>query len=457
VPVRFCHPDDDSPASAEVDVSFGTEEGPVELELSLNVPDGTHPDALELAVCADGEAVLTRYSSWLRRLLRRSPLRRLVIAAVAAIAFAAAVAGVVGALDSSSLAAQSITFTATAPSNAAVDGQTFTPSAVATSGLTVTLTVDTSSGSTCSMAAGVVSFHAHGTCTIDASQNGGTSRSKRYKAAKRNQTFSVAGQAQSIAFTSPAPVDATIDSTYRPTTAATSGLSVTLTIDTSTASVCGMRAGVVKFRGQGMCAIDASQAGNAQFARAPRVQQSVVVVGEPQSITFALRHPQRAVVGGGRYSPIATATSGLTVTLSVDAPSSAVCSITTGVVSFEQPGTCVIDANQGGNARFSPATQVQESILVVGQTQSIAWTTPAPADGTVGSAYTPMATATSNLPVTFSVDPLSASICTLTAGVVYFQQLGTCTVDANQAGNTQYSLAPQAQESTDVDSYAAPK
>jgi len=36
-----------------------------------------------------------------------------------------------------------------------------------------------------------------------------------------------------------------------------------------------------------------------------------------------------------------------------------------GTVTFTAPGTCVIDANEGGNADYLPAQQAQQSVTVV--------------------------------------------------------------------------------------------
>jgi hypothetical protein len=66
---------------------------------------------------------------------------------------------------------QTITFT-TQPPEPAIIGGSYSPKAEAISQEAVVLTVDSASGSVCSMAEGRVRFEAVGTCTIDASQTG---------------------------------------------------------------------------------------------------------------------------------------------------------------------------------------------------------------------------------------------------------------------------------------------
>jgi hypothetical protein len=44
--------------------------------------------------------------------------------------------------------------------------------------------------------------------------------------------------------------------------------------------------------------------------------------------------------------------------------SAAVCTINSGTVSFIGLGTCTIDANQGGDATYAPAPQMQQPFAV---------------------------------------------------------------------------------------------
>jgi hypothetical protein len=91
-------------------------------------------------------------------------------------------------------------------------------------------------------------------------------------------------------------------------------------------------------------------------------------VGTPsltsQTISFTSTAPGSATVGGPTYTPTASATSGLTVALTIDAAASSACSISAGVVSFTGAGTCVINANQAGNATYAAATKVMQSFTV---------------------------------------------------------------------------------------------
>ena len=337
---------------------------------------------------------------------------------------------------------QTITFTSTNPSPVTVGGASYTPTATATSGLAVAFTLDgTSTG--CTLTAGVVNFTAAGTCVVDANQGGNGT----WNAAPQvQQSITVNKRNQTITFTSTNPSPVTVGgASYTPTATATSGLAVAFTLD-GTSTGCTLTAGVVNFTAAGTCVVDANQGGNGTWNAAPQVQQSITVNKRNQTITFTSTNPSPVTVGGASYTPTATATSGLAVAFTLDGTSTG-CTLTAGVVNFTAAGTCVVDANQGGNGTWNAAPQVQQSITVNKGNQTITFTSTAPANATVGGAsYTPTATATSGLAVAFTLDGTSTG-CTLTAGVVNFTAAGTCVVDANQGGNGNWNAAPQAQQS----------
>ena len=68
----------------------------------------------------------------------------------------------------------------------------------------------------------------------------------------------------------------------------------------------------------------------------------------------------------------------------------------------------------------------------------------------MGSTYVIAAAASSGLPVAFSADASSAGVCTLAGSTVSLVGTGTCTIDANQSGDSSYLPAPQVQQSFSV-------
>ncbi|MDP1805615.1 MAG: hypothetical protein Q8K72_10650, partial [Acidimicrobiales bacterium] len=308
---------------------------------------------------------------------------------------------------------QTITRTSLGPLRPPV-GTTYTPTATASSGLPVTVSIAPSSASVCSIFAGVVSFNATGTCEIHYTQDGDSTFAP---APRENEVIAVvpAGEDQTISFTSTAPVNPPVGAKYRPTATATSGLDVVFSIAAGSSSVCSLQdffeGPEVTFNAIGSCVIQADQLGRSELWKAaPQVTQTVNVVGAAgpaaQTISFTSTAPSNPPVGA-TYTPSATATSGLPVTFSIAAGASSVCSIgPANLVTFNAVGSCVIQADQGGNAGFTPAPQVTQTVNVVAAppaAQTISFTSTAPSSPPVGATYTPVATATSGLTVSFSI------------------------------------------------------
>ncbi len=283
-------------------------------------------------------------------------------------------------------------------------------------------------------------------------------------------------QSQSVTITTSAPSSG---ASYTPIAAATSGLPVTITVDSSSSSVCSISSsGVVTAQTTGTCTLDANQAGNADYLAAAQFQQSFTVSsttggvlalarpavgrsGRPgsagsgvvahtlssQTITISSSPPAPATVGAS-YTPVATATSGLAVSLAIDpASTGGACTLSGGVVTFTGVGTCLLDASQAGDASYLAAPPVQQVITIGAGAQTITISSSPPSPATVGASYTPVATATSGLAVSFAIDPASTSgACTLSGGVVTFTGVGTCLLDASQAGDANYLAAPTASQ-----------
>ena len=252
--------------------------------------------------------------------------------------------------------------------------------------------------------------------------------------------------AQSISFATPASGIAG-GSAVLSATGGGSGNPVVFSVDPSSGpGVCTVSGTTVSFTGAGNCVIDANQAGNSRYASAPQVQLIIKVNPILQSISFTAptqgtqhRSAHLSATGGGSGNP---------VVFSVGGPG--VCTVSGSTVSFTGAGNCVIDANQAGNARYADAPQVQRTIKVSKLSQSIIFF--APSAGTLfNSASLSAIGGGSGNPVVFSVAPSSgAQVCALSGTVVTFDRTGTCVIDANQAGNDNYTAAPQVQRTIAV-------
>jgi hypothetical protein len=254
-----------------------------------------------------------------------------------------------------------------------------------------------------------------------------------------------AAAAQTISFTSAAPAGATVGgSTYAVSATASSGLAVSFS--SGSPAVCTVSGSTVSFAGAGTCIVRANQAGNGSYQAAPELQQSFAVGPGAQTIAFTSTAPAGATVGASSYAVSATASSGLAVSFS--SGSAGVCTLSGATVSFVGAGTCSVRANQAGNGNYQAAPQLQQAFAVAAASspQTISFTSAAPGAAVMGGpAYTVTATATSGLAVVFGA--ATPAVCTVSGSTVSLVAAGTCTLTANQAGNSSYQAAAQLQQS----------
>ena len=369
-----------------------------------------------------------------------------------------------------SAAAQQITFTSTPPSSPAVSSTYDVAASGGGSGNPVTFTTGSSvcsiTGSTAttdSISSTTVIFNQAGSCVIDANQAGNT----KYAAAPQaQQTITVKGTvgkiAQNITYSASEPATGTPNgSATLSATGGGSGNPVLFSVDSSSETVCSVFGDTVSYLAAGSCVIDANQAGNAKYAAAPQAQLTITITVAAltgQTITFT--------------APVPTGTAGTTATVSATGggsgnpvlfsvgSSNGVCSLSGDTVSYLAAGSCVIDANQAGNAKYAAAPQAQLTITVAGIPQAIpqtiTFTAPAPPTGTAdGTAAVSATGGLSGNPVLFSVGS-SNGVCSLSGDTVIYLTAGSCVIDANQAGNAKYTAAPQAQLTITVSAGASP-
>ncbi len=165
-----------------------------------------------------------------------------------------------------------------------------------------------------------------------------------------------------------------------------------------------------------------------------------------QTITFGALSGQ--TYGAAPFTVSATASSGLAVTFT--STTTTICTVSGTTVTVLAPGTCTIEANQAGNGTYNAAADVKQSFTVAKASQTISFA--ALANQTYGAAaFTVSATASSGLAVKFT--SATTGVCTSsgTNGVtITIIAAGTCTIDANQAGNADYNAATQVAQSFTV-------
>jgi uncharacterized protein (TIGR03437 family) len=289
-----------------------------------------------------------------------------------------------------------------------------------------------------------------GTCTVEATQAGNGNFGA---ATPVDRSFTVSGKSQTIAFAAlssqtlgaaPFAIGAT----------ASSGLPVSFA--STTAAVCTVSGSTVTLVAVGTCTIQATQAGDSTtWAAATPVTQGFTVTAAPltaQTITFNPLANQ--TLGAAPFTITATATSNLPVSFLSVTPF--VCAVNGTQVTVLAVGTCTIQANQGGNGSYAGAPAVQQSFMVTATpltAQTIAFGA-LPNQALGAAPFTIAATASSGLPVSFASMTISA--CSVSGSTVTLLAAGTCTIEANQAGNATYAPADPVDQSFTVNPAGTP-
>src|SRR5208283_6206305 len=114
-----------------------------------------------------------------------------------------------------------------------------------------------------------------------------------------------------------------------------------------------------------------------------------------------------------------TASSGLTVSYTVTAGSA---TVSGNILTVTGAGSVTVQASQAGSAEYAAATPVSRTFTVNPASQSISFTTPAPATAVYNTSFTVAASSTSGLAINYT----SSGSCT-NSGPTYTITSGTGT------------------------------
>ncbi len=336
--------------------------------------------------------------------------------------------GACGGSDSPSAQPVAQTISFTAPAGQSVGAAPLSLVATSSSGLAVSFASTTPA--VCTVSGTVASLVGAGSCSVVASQAGDAT----YTAATPVTTsFTVAAGAQAITFLSPGnqslnAVPAALMGT------ASSGLAVTFV--SATPAVCTVNGSTLALVSAGTCTLTASQAGNANYLAATDVSHSFDVATGLLSQTISFAALGNQTLGTAAPPLAATATSGLAVSFASITP--AVCTVNGSTLALLSAGTCTASASQGGNTVYAAATSVTISFTVATAQQVISFNSPG--NQTLGTAPAALlATSSSGLPV--SLASTTAGVCTVNGSTLTLVSVGTCSLDASQAGNATYAPA----------------
>ncbi|MDR3409576.1 MAG: fibronectin type III domain-containing protein [Formivibrio sp.] len=236
-----------------------------------------------------------------------------------------------------------------------------------------------------------------------------------------------------------------------PTLSATSDSGLTVTFTSSITSVCTITSGgVLTFLTTGTCTINADQAGNGTYQAATTVSQSftvaAVVPGAPTIGTATAGVTQATVTFSAPTSNGGVSITGYTVTSS---PGSFTGTGTTSPITVTglTNGTAYTFTVTATNSVGTGSASTASNSVTPKANQTITFANP----GAQNFGTTPTLTASSSSGLTVSFGSSTSSVCTITTGgVLTFLTTGTCTINADQAGNGTYQAATTVSQSFTV-------
>lgn len=254
---------------------------------------------------------------------------------------------------------------------------------------------------------------------------------------------------QTITFNNPGAQNFGTSPTLTATSSAGGGYPVTFT--SSTTGVCTITSGgLLTFVTAGTCTINADQAGDSSFLAAPQVSRSftvtAVVAGAPTAATATAGDTQVSIAFTAPVNNGGATITGYTVTanpggLTGTGATSPI--IVTGLTNGQAYTFTVTATNSAGTG----AASVASNSVTPKAAQTITFNNPGAQN--FGTTPTLTATASSSLVVTFTSS--TTSVCTITSGgALTFVSAGTCTINADQAGDSSYLAAPQVSRSFTV-------
>ncbi|MCU7975326.1 tandem-95 repeat protein [Shewanella sp. SW36] len=287
------------------------------------------------------------------------------------------------------------------------------------------------------------------TFTVTATNSAGTG------AASAASNSIIPASPQTITFANPGTRNFGTSPTLTASSSAGGGYVVTFT--SSTTSVCTITSGgVLTFITTGTCTVNADQAGDLSFLAAPQVSQSFsvspVVPGAPTIGTAIAGDTQASVAFVAPVNIGGSAITGYIVTVNpadvvpVHGGSSPI--VVTGLTNGQAYTFTVTADNVAGTG---PASGASNSITPAA-IQTITFANP----GAQNFGTTPTLTATADSGLTPVFTSFTTGVCTITSGgALTFVTAGSCTINADQAGNSSYLPATQVSRTFAVNAVVA--
>ena len=190
--------------------------------------------------------------------------------------------------------------------------------------------------------------------------------------------------------------------------------------------------------GTGTCVVRYDQAGDATYAAAAQMVESVTAQKADQSIA-QFDAIKNATFGDPNFDVGAFTSSGLDVTFNVTGS----CSVSGATVHTTGAGSCTVTASQPGDANHNAAPSMSRMFTIAKTGQTIDFEPLV--DMTLGHRdFNVRATADSGLRVVFT----ARGACTVRGLRAHLTRVGTCTITARQPGSANFTAAESEAQSS---------
>ncbi|HEW9974473.1 TPA: tandem-95 repeat protein [Shewanella algae] len=252
---------------------------------------------------------------------------------------------------------------------------------------------------------------------------------------------------QSISFSNPGAQD--FGTT--PILTATTSSGLTPVFSSTTTGVCTITStGTLAFVTTGICSIDADQAGDSSYNAAPTVTQSftvnAVVPGAPTSVNAVASDASATVSFSAPASTGGAAISSYTVTSSPGGLTASGAGSPLTVSGLSNGTDYSFTVSASNTAGTGPASSPSNTVTPKAN-QSISFNNP----GAQSFGTTPILTATASSGLAPVFSSSTTGVCTITTtGTLSFISAGSCSINADQAGDSGYNAAPTVTQSFTV-------
>jgi hypothetical protein len=241
----------------------------------------------------------------------------------------------------------------------------------------------------------------------------------------------VGTNSQTITFAPATPVKFSVG-TVNLSATASSGLPVSFSLISGPATLSNA---TLSLTGAGTVTVKATQAGNSTYKAATAVTKNIVISKGSQTITFA---PIGAHTYGDAPFAIGSASSSSGLTVSI-ARTAGPATLTSGVLTLNGAGTVTLVATQTGDSNYLAATPVTNKVVVSKASQTI--TFPSIANRTYASNGFAITLPTSSSGLTIALSAGPSNVVTRSGSTLTMRGVGTATLIASQAGNSNYLAA----------------